>query len=200
MLNSNEAVETIKWLHDLRFHDKITSGLCPDSADLFTDNLGAVLLSSLYMLEKFEQNVVFDWEVQPIPTPSENYANMLIMTGFGISRQCKDVETAEQFIDHILSKEVQDLIASKNVSCPVRKSSLSHLSPRAKAHIDKIIDPEILNRSILLIDHPKINEIRQILQIETNKVWLNLESSASACRHIARKVNQCLQWHKWKQE
>jgi multiple sugar transport system substrate-binding protein len=196
LLDSPEAVETISWLTDLLYKHKITAGLYPDSTELFADGLGAVLLSSLFMLNKFEDNLEFDWEVLPVPVPSEGVANMLLATGFGISQKCEDMEAAEQFLLYLLSQEVQDLLASENVACPVRKSSLSYLTPKAQLHLDEILAPEILERAVLLSDHPEIHTIRQIMQAEMNKVWMKLQSPVAGCRNVTEKVNNCLRGNK----
>jgi multiple sugar transport system substrate-binding protein len=192
LLDSPETVKTINYLTDLLYKHKITGGLCPDSTELFADGLGAILLSSLFMLNKFEDKLEFDWEVLPVPVPVEGTANMLMTTGFGISKKCEDIEAAEQFLSYLLSQEVQDLLASENVACPVRKSSLSHLTPRIQAHLDEILAPEILERSVLLSDHPEVHAIRLIMQKEMNKVWMRLQSSDAGCRNAAKKINNYL--------
>lgn len=192
MMDSPEAVETIIWLTNLLYCDKITGALCPDSSELFAEGLGAILLSSLYLLNKFEGRLDFDWDVLPVPVPAAGAANLLIITGFGISKSCEYVEAAEQFLSYMLSPEIQNLLATQNVACPVRKSALPYLSPRVQSRFDAILSPEILERSVLLVDHPEVHAIRMIIQVEMNKVWMKLQSPAAGCHNIVNKVKKCL--------
>ncbi len=191
-MDSPEAIKTISWLQDLLYREKVTAGLCPDSTELFMEGMGAILLSSLYMLNKFDLVSGLEWEVLPIPTPSTGVANMLMVTGFGISKSCSDVDGAEQFLTYMLSRDVQDLLAEENVACPQLKTSVSKLTPRIQTHLTEILDPEILKRSVLFSDHPETGAIRQIMQIEMNKVWMGFQSPRDGCLNTSQKINKCI--------
>ncbi|MDD5067804.1 MAG: sugar ABC transporter substrate-binding protein, partial [bacterium] len=196
LLNTKAVKEAVKFCYDLSYTYKVA----PKNSD-FQDTDGrmmfimgrvAMIPDGHWMVPKFKKEITgFKWDVVVMPRKKK-------MAGSGrgsclaIPAESKNKEAAFRFIKFATGFEGQKLLMQSDFSAPALKSiagSEYFLSPppqNERAFIDMIKCAEL---------EPKLSnwdEVRDYINRELDKIWLDLEPMDKVLDETTRDVNKML--------
>ncbi|MHB1000701.1 MAG: ABC transporter substrate-binding protein [Armatimonadota bacterium] len=164
---------------------------------LFRESKVAMMLSGRWMIISYREQKDLDWDVVSVPH-GPNRFTLLASKSYAIPKICRNKDAALKYIRHLLSKENQVLIANYGDGMPtiddpdINKAYLYNpeypKETNNQLHLDEMKYARVQEFS------PFINDldVRTIMSLELDKMWLGQQSSDEACDAIARRVNSLI--------
>jgi len=147
-INSPEAIEALQFYADLTLKDKVTpEGVAnyswSQAQDAFTTGKSSILLTGNFLPLILKDYPDIDWGVSLIPK-NEGKEHSSFSGGelIGIPTSSKNPEEAKEFIEFVLSDQVQVEVFAKAGSVPVRESFFENqyfdADPRSKVFTEAL--------------------------------------------------------------
>lgn len=117
------------------------------TAQMFINGKLALYISGRWMVPKFRENVMFDWDITEFPTSDKNKL-YIDSSGWAISKKSKNKKEAIKFVEYISSYSSINKIAQSGLIIPARKDSANALivsDKNKKPHNSQIFISMIAN-------------------------------------------------------
>lgn len=158
IINSKESVEAMKWVQgvtayaypgNIAFNDETQI-----SKMIWNDQVAmAIELSNALYVDEGDGIDMSDWKTAPLPTVSgvDETTNLLISNvSYMVTKSCKNVALAQNFLEYLVSEEVQNKIyLQSSYRLPVREDVILELMTST--------EPEVVERNKILL--PAIDSI-----------------------------------------
>lgn len=200
MLDSQEAIETIQWLADLRnvHHVAPTPGEAGD-IPLFESGKAAVTWGNPEAVQNLVQRVgpprdndKFLWDVAYFPKKQQN-ANAVQGGSFAIGNKIKYTDQAWEFVKFYTSGSMLDeMVGKPSRGIPGRRSvSKSLITDDNPEHQQLFLDAVDLPSTSTFI--PAYQQSIDIMHKYTDQVFLGEITAAEACSKVVAELNPILE-------
>lgn len=192
-IGGKEAIEAVKWAHDLLFKHKICP-LYPNmtrelSQFLFREGKAAMILETYYSISQYTKNDRLEIDIAPLPKGKIDTTG-LVADAYAIGKNARNINAAVKFIKFILSLEIQNRIKQTSFGIPSVKDiaeSESNIPDNISKDDYMKFRSEILKgRKLISVTDPRhLNPLWH----EMDKVWAGMEKPENACRNAEKLFN-----------
>ncbi|OGV49668.1 MAG: hypothetical protein A2017_07370 [Lentisphaerae bacterium GWF2_44_16] len=193
-IGNKEAIEAVKWAHDLLFKHKVCP-LYPNmtrelSQFLFREGKAAMILETYYSISQYTKNGRLEIGMTPLPKGKLDTTG-LVADAYAIGKNPKNINAAVKFIKFTLSDEVQKRI-----------KKITHGIPSVKEIAETETDiPENISKDDYMKFRAEIPKGRKLISVtdprrlnplwhEMDKVWAGMETPETACKNAEKLFNK----------
>lgn len=197
-IGQKEAVEAVKWAHELLFKHKICP-LHPNmtkelSHSFFCEGKAAMILDTYYSLSGYSRQENLEIGIVPLPKGRLDVTG-LMADAYAIGKNAKNIAAAAQFIRFTLSPEIQNRIKQNAVGIPAVKE-IAEAEANIPNNLSKLEDDYLNFKSEI----PKgrklvsVSDPRRLSSLwhELDKVWAGVETPERACKNAENLFNRDL--------
>ena len=209
IIDSEESRKGMRFWEEMRMKAKVipsaseaasmaaTGGWGGDQL-LFANGKVAMLITGRYMVTAFRNFKGLDFGIAQFPkAPYPN--NVLLSKAYCIPKNSKNKEAAIKFLIHLTSNQNQNLVADYGDAVPsmntlsIVKNFLYNPNYPNETDNQNVIDDLVGSKPIERSKYVSQTDFNQISTLELGRVWLGQQNMDTACRNIAKRVNQIIQ-------
>jgi len=194
LLNDKNTVEAIQFLVDLRYRHKVVPLVLPveykSNVEMFRTGKIGMFISGAWDIQGLRSEKAIPWNIGPLPK-NKKKATMLGMENYAISSRTKNKELSYKFLEFILGKESQLLMAEKLDKQPSLVEA-GKIFAEGKRSYDRKVLTDTLEYGLLPPNLMKYSEIELVLQQELDLIWLKKKTVKEGLESATKKINAIL--------
>ena len=193
VMNSKENIEALNYCADLMYKHQVSPifshGSNELAENLFMREGAAMILTTYYFMNEFRDHKI-EWDV--VPPPQNDAQGTLIIGGaLGISANSKIKESAQAFVQFMVSTEAQTLLKQNGCTIPMlRKVAEDNHLLQSGIHPEKYnAFKEAMGFSKTMKDLHLTIEETELVEREMQFFWANMEKAEDTCKRIEELLN-----------
>jgi len=194
-MDSQEAVETLQFLADLRLKYKVapksTSTERNEGLNAFARGNVGMYMSGPWDIQTLDEAENLKWDVAPMPT-KKTKATMLGTENYGIYAQTKYPKEAWALFNYLLSAKSQAAMSDQLGKMPSRVSVLQGAYAKGKVNYNRQVYVDAVEYAQQPPNIPEYSQVQDILQAELDRIWIGAVSVKDGLRVATDKVNKKL--------
>ncbi len=194
-MDAPEAVETLRFLADLRLKHKVcpktTSTERNEGLDAFARGNIGMYMSGPWDIQTLNEAENLKWDVAPMPQQKRR-ATMLGTENYGIYSQTKHPQEAWALFEYLLSPKAQAAMSDELGKMPSRVSVLQGAYAKGNVNYNRQVYVDAVEYAEQPPNIPEYSQVQDILQAELDRIWIGGVSVDEGLRVATDKVNKKL--------